>query len=124
MEIKNKNRFAVIGVIASIPAFIIVAIGMVNAVGLKDLAETFNSYLTPQSFILHPALVLGGLMLSMGLNITPVVRIRFEPQNGILITTITTQVKLLNMAALAFSTLLLCALLLYAFGENFRIVSR
>jgi len=124
MDTKINNRFAIIGVVASIPAFIIASIGMLTEVGLKELAETFNSYLTPQSLILHPAIVLGGLMLSIVMNIIPVFRIRFEPKNGILETTITTQLKIPNVATLAFSALLLSALLLYAFGENFKIVPR
>ena len=124
METRKSMWLAIIGLIASVPAFIIVAIGMLNVVWLNDIAETFNRYLTPQSLILHPAIVLGGLLISIGMNFIPVFNVKFEPQNGMLVTTITTKLRLVNIAALTLSAFFLCALLLYAFGENFKIVTR
>lgn len=124
METKKYNWFAIFGLLTSIPALIIVGIGMLSVIGLGALAETFSHYITPQSLILHPVLVLGGLLVSIGLNIFPIFKIRFEPQVGALVTMITTRFRIANMFASTVSLFLLCAILLYAFGENFRIVVR
>ena len=127
MSIQNlferSNRLAVIGFLFDLPAFIIVSIGLLqNLSGIEDIGERVG--LTPQSLITHPILVVGGMLLAIGLNVIPIFRIRIEPQQGTLVTTISTELKFFNLAVLGLSLFLFCSILGYAFVENFRVVPR
>ena len=122
METQRHGWMALLGLLLSLPTFIIIATGMLKLAGMTFLAETMNNYFPPQSLLLHPAIVLGGLLISVGINIIPIFSVNFEPQQRGLVTTITTHFRMLNMVTLALSLFLLCGLLMYAVGENFKIV--
>ncbi|MBI4546910.1 MAG: hypothetical protein HY707_02955 [Ignavibacteriae bacterium] len=125
--LRHTTKLSIAGLALDLPAFFIVSVGMLQMMlGMPDLSETiFTSIgLTPQSFILHPIIVLGGMFLAITMNAIPTFRIRLEPQNGSLVTIIRTELKFFNLAVLGLSLFLLCSILLYAFGENFEIVAR
>ena len=121
----KPNWLAIMGLVLDIPALIIVTLGVSQAfLGETEMHKVIYSILTPESIILHPVLVLGGMLIAIGLNTIPVFKIRLEPQQGSLVTTIITDWKSLNTAILTLSLFLLGNILLYAFVENFRIVAR
>lgn len=123
MESKQYRWLALTGIVGCVPALLIVALGMSRVLfGLKDLGDSIG--LTSQSFILHPILVLGGLFVAIGLNVTPVFRIQIQPQAGAMTTMITTHWRTFNVVVLLLGMVLLCSILGYAFTENFRIVPR
>ncbi|MBI3766611.1 MAG: hypothetical protein HY277_08965 [Ignavibacteriales bacterium] len=123
MESKHYRWLALGGIIGCIPAMMIVTLGMSQVLfGLTDVGESIG--LTAQGFILHPILVLGGLFVAIGLNVTPVFRIQVQSQAGAMTTMITTHWKTLNVVVLLLGLVLLCSILGYAFTENFRIVPR
>lgn len=128
MECKTSNRLAVAGIVLSVPALIIVAAGILEAgFGLREINNTLDEILLRFpgiSVMIHPAIVIGGLIISLAINAIPVVRIRLEAQAQTCVATITAHRKIPNIAAALLSSFLLAALMCYAFGENFRIVSR
>ena len=124
MEPQKNIWNALVGLAGSIPGLLIVAIGMLHVAGLNDLSEQLNSYLDTHSPIFHPALIFGGLLFSVVLNIVPVFSVAVRPQDGTIVTTITTKLKYHNIGTLAVSAGLFCAILMYAFAENFRIIPR
>ena len=123
---KQNNKFAVIGLILDLPALFIVSMGVLQSVlNMPDLSKSFmKGIISPQSPMLHPFVVLGGILCAIAMNSIAIFRVRLEPQNSTIVTTITTELKLFNLAVLGLSSFLLCAILLYAFGENFMIVAR
>ena len=124
METQSGNRPAIIGLVGTIPSLIIVSGGFWQLTfGVPNIWESLL-HLTPQSLIIHPVLVLGGLLLAIGLNAVPLFRVQFQPEQNALSTTVTLHWKLSNLAVLTLSLFLLCAILGYAFVENFRIVPR
>jgi len=124
--LKPNTKLAIGGLVLDLPALFIVSMGMLQMMlGMPDLSESLmKGIITPDSLILHPVVVLGGLILAIGLNSLPIFRIRLEPHNGSLLTIIRTELKFANLAVLGLSLFLLCSILLYAFGENFQIVAR
>ena len=128
MEQKSSVRLAIAGFILSIPALLIVSAGLLEAgLGLRQINDTLDQLLLnfpALNVIIHPVVVVGGLILSIGLNVIPVVRLRMQAQAGALVATITAQLKASNIAAALLSSFLFAAVACYAFGENFRIVAR
>lgn len=121
----KQDWYALVGILLDIPALIIVALGVSQVLfGETEIHKMIYSFLTPQNLIIHPVLVLGGMLIAVGLNAAPVFRVQLAPHNGSLVTTIITEWKSLNTAVLALSLFLLTNILLYAFVENFRIVAR
>ncbi len=124
MKTQWKNWMALSGLFLSLPASIIIGAGILQLAGMTFLSEPLNKYFPPQSFLLHPVLVLGGLLTSIVMNSIPVFGINVAVQQEGIVTTITTHFRILNMITMALSLFLLCGLILYAFGENFRVVLR
>ncbi len=75
-------------------------------------------------FIIHPAMVLGGVFFAIGLNVISTFRVVLRLQNGTVVTTMTTRSRLFNSGVLVVNFFLLVAIVLDAFGGNFQIVPR
>lgn len=125
---KTDSRYTLLGYAALIPAFLIVFTGLMQGVfGITApnvMLDNMFGQFHKLRLIIHPAFVIGGLLIAIGINLLSVFKISFTPQAGALITTITTQWKKANITALCVSLFLLSSILLYAIGENFRIVVR
>ena len=124
METKTATRLALVGLVGTIPALIIFSGGVMQVIFGEPNIWDYLFHLTAQSLIIHPVLVIGGLILAIGLNAVPALKVQFHPMPEALSTTVTLKWKSFNVAVLALSAFLLCGILLYAFGENFRIVAR
>lgn len=121
---KRECWLALVGSCATIPALIIVTGGIQQMIlGEPNIWESLL-HLNAQSLAIHPLVVLGGLGLAIGLNAIPLFRFQFQPSTDALSATATVKWRLPNLAVFGMSVFLLCALLFYAFGENFKIVPR
>ena len=101
-------RVAVLGFALLLPALVLVSTGLLH--------------LERPDALVHPMLVMGGLLLALGLNALPVFRIRFDHEEGALIGTVSLRLRgtVLNLTALSLSCLLLATITAYLLVENFQ----
>jgi len=101
-------RVAVLGFALLLPALVLVSTGLLH--------------LERPDALVHPMLVMGGLLLALGLNALPVFRIRFDHEEGALIGTVSLRLRgtALNLTALGLSCLLLATITAYLLVENFQ----
>jgi hypothetical protein len=101
-------RVAVLGFALLLPAFVLVSTGLLH--------------LERPDALVHPILVMGGLLLALGLNALPVFRVRFGHQEGALVGTVSLRLRGtgLNLTALSLSCLLLATITVYLLVENFQ----
>ena len=124
METRTSTMLAIVGIIVCIPALIIVSGGAWQVfTGEPNIWESLF-HLTAQSLIIHPILVVGGLMSAIALNAVTTIRFRIQPQQDALSTTVTINWKTLNIVVLTMSTFFLLMIVSYSFVENFRIVPK
>jgi hypothetical protein len=78
--------------------------------------------LEPPAALVHPVLVMGGMLLAFTLNAMSVLRIRVGQDEGILVGTISIRVrgKAMNLTALMLSCLLFTTITAYLFVENYQ----
>lgn len=101
-------QVAVAGFVLLFPALILVSSGLLG--------------LEPPAALVHPVLVMGGLLLACTLNAVSVLRVRFGQDGGNLVGTISVRVRgsVMNLMALAISCLLVATITAYLFVENFQ----
>ena len=101
-------RAAVLGLLLLLPALVLVSAGLLG--------------LEPPGALVHPVLVMGGLLLAFALNVLPVLRVRFGHEEGVLVSTVSLRLRrtVLNLTALSLSCLLLATITVYLFVENFQ----
>jgi len=128
---ERRNAIAGIGVVVVIPAAIIVSFGLMNEAGFPTPNDWLNSLISTNATakmlfdaLLHPAVVLGGLVLALCLNSIPLFYFKIQPEEASLVTVISLKNRLRNAAMVALSAFLLGSITMYAFFENFQIVAR
>lgn len=101
-------RMAVLGLLLLLPALVLVS------TGLLDLERP--------DVLVHPVLVMGGLLLAFALNALPLLRVRFGYEEGALVGTLSLRLRgtVLNLTALSLSCVLLATITVYLFVENFQ----
>lgn len=128
MEKKPFKRFALIGAVLSFPAALIVVTGVAQGLfGFPQLNNALDTAFEKAAIlktIIHPVVVMGGLVIALGLNILPVFKITFVPEDGTLIGVVRTRDRILNLLAIAVAGFLLVTLFAYSITENFVIVAR
>lgn len=105
----NKDvRVAVLGFVLLLPALVLVSSGVLA--------------LERPDALVHPMLVMGGLLLAFALNALPVFRVRFGHEEGALVSTVSLRLRgtVLNLTALSLSCLLLATITVYLLVENFQ----
>jgi hypothetical protein len=107
---KRLLWLAPLGALLSIPAV------LVPAAGLLDI--------DPSSPILHPVVVLGGLLVALVLNAMAVLRLHFQQDDAGFLGSVRVLARWPNLAVLVVTSVLTAGLFCYGFLENFRIVSR
>ncbi len=113
---RNQSYLAVIGFVALMPAATLLASGVMQTFfGETAISETVFS-------TLHPAIVLGGLMIALTLNAIPLFRIEYHADSVALSGTITLKGRWRNAMVVVGGCLFLSAIFLYLCLENFRIV--
>ena len=128
MPNKKYHNLAIVGFVLDIPGSIIVSAGLLQVgLGLRQVSDFLDALFAKfpaLNILIHPVVVIGGLVLAIGLNMIPIFQIKLQPQQDGLVTVITTQWRIFNIAILALSLFLFSALLLYAFVENFQVLPR
>jgi len=107
---KRLLRLAPLGALLVIPAVLVPASGLLG--------------LGPSSPILHPVVVLGGLLLALVLNAMAVLRLHFQQDDAGFLGSVRVLARWPNLAVVVITSVLAAGLLGYGFLENFRIVSR
>jgi hypothetical protein len=104
----NRHALAATsGIVLLLPAAILVSGGLL-------------SFEVPGALV-HPVFVMGGLLLALLVNTTPLVRIRFTSAGGEIVSTVAVRVRGAagNLLVLAAGWLLLATIAVYLFLENF-----
>jgi hypothetical protein len=72
--------------------------------------------------LIHPALVMGGLLIALVLNLVPVLRAKWQREDGSLVGVVSLRWEgaLPNLAVVTTGLLLLAAIAAYLFVENFQ----
>jgi hypothetical protein len=107
---KRLLWLAPLGALLALPAVLVPASG---ALGLD-----------PSSPILHPVLVLGGLLVALVLNAMAVLRLHFQQDDAGFLGSVRVLARWPNLVVLVITGMLAAGLLGYGFLENFRLVSR
>ena len=104
-------RIAALGLLLLLPAFV-----LVSPSHLLQLSST--------NPLIHPVVILGGLLLAFALNLLPVVRLTLHLEGDILACVIHLKGRWLNLAVVAVSVCLATIIIVYVFVENFQIIPR
>ena len=104
-----SRRFAVVGLVLVLPAALVCVSGLLRF-SVPDV-------------LIHPALVVGGLLAALVLNLLPVLRTQWQREDGSVVggaISLRWEGTLLNLAVVTTSLLLTAVLLTYLFVENFQ----
>jgi hypothetical protein len=108
---RHPGRLAGLGLLLSLPALALVGGGLLQS-------ATGREFYPPEA-LLHPAVVLGGLLAAFALNALPTLRLAREQDAEAVVLRLEIRRRAANLAVLALSAGLLAVLLLYGFAENF-----
>jgi hypothetical protein len=103
---RKSSRLAAVGFALVLPACLVCLSGLLR-------------FQVPDA-IIHPALVLGGALTALALNLVPVMRVRAQREDGSLVGRISLRLegRTLNLALVAVSLLVIAVVLMYVFLEN------
>jgi hypothetical protein len=107
---KRLLWLAPLGALLALPAVLVPAAGLLH--------------LEPSSPILHPVVVLGGLLVALVLNAMAVLRLQFQQDDAGFLGSVRVLAQWPNLAVVVVTCVLAAGLLGYGFLENFRVVSR
>jgi hypothetical protein len=122
------RRFIGIGLLALLPALLVVVPGVLQSgLGLSGpndgLDAAFNR-LPVLRFLIHPAVLLGGLLVAFALNALPALGLHWERNPEGLSATVTFKNHWLHWTLVGLSLLMLATILAYSVTENFIITPR
>lgn len=122
------NRFALIGAVLSLPAALIMIPGLAQGLfgrhQLNDALDALFVKATVFKVIIHPIVVIGGLLVAVGLSALPVFKFTFVPEDGTLIGVLRTKDRGPNLIMFLLAGFLLASLFAYSITENFVLVAR
>ena len=131
IDIKQEpSRVAVIGLVFMSPALLFLLAALLKyGMGVGLLFDSVERLVSDPSRlrvfnIVSPALFLGGTTVALVLNVLAVSHVELHWQEKSLVSTISIQGKALNFALIGAATLVLVVSVLYAFLENYSILSR
>src|ERR1700730_1618879 len=107
---KSFPWLAPVGALLVLPAVLVPAAGALS--------------LDPSSPLLHPVVVLGGLLVALLLNAMAVFRLHFQQDDAGFLGSVRVLARWPNLAVVVVTGVLAAGLLGYGFLENFRIVAR
>ena len=123
-----RRAAAAIGLIACLPAVVLVVGGLLQSdwstPALRSTLERtlFNQDLVGLRILIHPAIVLSGLLLAAGLNLVPLLRLRLERQPGTLVGMLSLRIRAAHLGVALIAIGLMGVILGYGFTENFKVV--
>jgi hypothetical protein len=105
---KRNGQVAIVSFLLLLPALVLASYGFLG--------------LEPPAAVVHPVLVMGGLLLAFAVNALAVLRVRFGHDEDALMATISVRVRgsVLNLTAFVLCCLLFATIAAYLFVENFR----
>ena len=105
---RNQERLAAIGALLIVPALLLCLSG-------------FLKFQVPSSLI-HPSLVIGGLVGALVINLLPIARAHTHLEEGNLVGALSIKLRgsLINLCVISLSLALLGVIALYVFVENFQ----
>lgn len=113
---KGNPTLAFLSAALLLPAFLLVSGGLAQSgLGITKINDVLNFDLV----FFHPAVIVGGLMLALAINLFPIVRVNY--QDGVLTGSLMIRDRLLNVGLI--SCIGLCAgiIFLYLLAENFQL---
>lgn len=123
----SSTRLVVISAFLVLPALLLCVCGVLYTAFGFDGANNFLGAILSRpvgKVLLSPVAVLGGVLVSLALNLWAVCRVRIGADTGTVYVTFYVARTLRHLIFAAFAMLLATLLLLYAFVENFSIVAR
>lgn len=126
----QRRAAALLGALACVPALLLVGAGVLQTLtGSPRLVEAlertlYNREIAVFRILQHPATILIGLVLAVGLNLVPLLRLHLERQNGSLVGSVAIRIRLSHLAVGMLAAGLLVVIFGYSFTENFRIEPR
>ena len=131
IDIKQEpSRVAVIGLVFMSPALLFLLAALLKyGMGVGFLFDPVERLVSDPSRlrvfnIVSPALFLGGTAVALVLNVLAVSQVEVHWQQNSLVGTTSIQGKALNFALIGAATFVLVVFVLYAFLENYSILSR
>lgn len=127
---RRRRLTTLLGALALLPAAMLVIGGLLQTQsGSPVIQRALEATLfDPDGFlyrvVLHPATVLGGLGMTIGLNLLPLLRVRFERGHQTFSGIVALRLRPGPLAVGLIGVGLATTVLVYAFGENFEIVAR
>ena len=121
---------ALLGALACGPGLLLVGAGVLETLTgspqlLQALERTlYNREITVFRLLQHPATILIGLVLALGLNLVPLLRLHLESQDGSLVGSVALRIRGSHLAVGMLAAGLLVVIFGYSFTENFRIEPR
>ena len=103
---------AALGALLSLPALLLFISGMLRSFGGVEVM------LLPEA-LLHPAVIMGGLLISASLNAPVVLKVQLRNEEDHFRISLDIVKKMVNVAVLGLALFLMAAILLYVLGENF-----
>src|SRR5687768_5698108 len=104
---KRMNPFALAGLVLILPSSALVCFGLLD--------------LTLPGILLHPILVVGGLLTAFGLNLFSIAQVATDRgPDGVAAVTLRIGLKPANLAVCLLSSLLMAFIAAYLFVENFQ----
>jgi hypothetical protein len=106
---RNQKRLAAFGVFLILPALALCLSGLLK-------------FDVPSSLI-HPALVIGGLVGALAINLLPIANAQTHLENGNLVGALSIKLRgsVINLCVASLSLALLGVIALYVFVENFQL---
>ena len=108
---ERSGLFAMLGFVFSLPALLLFISGMLQSFAGSEVM------LLPEP-LLHPAVILGGILLAALLNAWATLRVRVEDDESRTTISLDIARKKANLAVLGLALFLLAAVLTYGFVEN------
>jgi len=128
MPLVQNKRFFWVGLVALLPAFMLVTVGLLQSgfgiTAPNDALDVLFQRYAVLRLIVHPLVLLGGLGVAVILNLLPASQLHWSRESQSLSATITLKNNLLHWALMGISLLLLGTILLYSIVENFNIIPR
>jgi cobalamin biosynthesis protein CobD/CbiB len=108
--VNRHMQVATVGFVLLLPALILVSTGLLD------------SDVRLPAALVHPVVVMGGLLLTFMLNAWSVARVGIRKDDGSVVGTMSVRVRgsMMNLAAIGVSCLLVAIITAYLFVENFQ----
>ena len=122
LEAQGKN-FSVAVAVLIVPALTLIASGLSQSIfGSRSFIDFLPAAVS--SIFFHPLIILGGLLLAVGSNLLPILRLKFGSVDGTISGTFIVKTMLANLVMVSACIGLASVIFLYLLAENFALFAR